>query len=151
MRERGVLPCLTARLLASPGAAPRRGFASGTASLTERSGIVDPRVLHHSPLNFPALFAVPELFDVATMPHRTLTELHVELFNRLRSTSLYSRLKNVEMERSKALPCGWRAEILGDFTVAEHNEVNEIVSDLQRRFSIRSDPLDSAERNFENP
>ena len=77
------------------------------------------------------------------MLHRTLTELHVELFNRLRTTSLYSRLKNVEMERSDALPCGWRAEVVGEFTVAEHNEASEIVRDLQRRYSLRTDPLNA--------
>ena len=77
------------------------------------------------------------------MLHRTLTELHVELFNRLRTTSLYSRLKNVEMERSDALPCGWRADVVGEFTVAEHNEASEIVRDLQRRYSLRTDPLNA--------
>jgi hypothetical protein len=69
--------------------------------------------------------------------------LHVELFNRLRTTSLYSRLKKVEMERSDALPCGWRAEVVGEFTVAEHNEASEIVRDLQRRYSLRTDPLNA--------
>ena len=82
-----------------------------------------------------------ELFVGHDMPERTLSELQVELFDRLRSTRLYSRLKNVEVERSEALACGWRAEVAGDFTVAEHNEASEIVRDLQRRFSLRTDPL----------
>jgi hypothetical protein len=94
---------------------------------------------------------VPGLFDITTMHRRTLIELQIEIFDRLRSTSLYPRLKNVQMERSEAFPCGWRAEVVGDFDVAEHNEAGEIVRDLQRRFSVRSDPLDTAERKFENP
>jgi hypothetical protein len=41
----------------------------------------------------------------------------------------------------KALACGWRAEVVGDLTVAEHNEASETVRDLQRQFSLRTDPL----------
>jgi hypothetical protein len=61
--------------------------------------------------------------------------------NRLRATRLYARLKNVAVEPSDCAPCGWRAEVVGDFTGAEHNQANEIVRDLQRRFSLRKDPL----------
>jgi hypothetical protein len=56
------------------------------------------------------------------MAERTLGELHGELFNRLRATRFYMRLKNVALEPSDYSPCGWRAEVVGDFTVAEHNE-----------------------------
>ena len=77
------------------------------------------------------------------MVDRTLSELQVELFNRLRATRLYPRLKNVALEPSACAPCGWRAEVVGDFTVAEHSEASEIVRDLQRRFSLRADPLNA--------
>ena len=83
------------------------------------------------------------------MVDRTLSELQVELFNRLRAMRLYPRLKNVALEPSDYAPCGWRAEVVGNFTVAEHNDANEIVRDLQRRFSVRSDPLGAAERKTE--
>jgi hypothetical protein len=77
------------------------------------------------------------------MVDRTLSELQVELFNRLRATRLYPRLKNVALEPSDCAPCGWRAEVVGNFTVAEHDEASEIVGDLQRRFSLRTDPLNA--------
>jgi hypothetical protein len=83
------------------------------------------------------------LFDAAAMPHRTISEGQVELFNRLRATHLYTRLKNVALEPSDCLPCGWRAEVVGDFSVAEHNEASEIVRDLQGRFALRTDPLNA--------
>ena len=94
-------------------------------------------------LNFPALRTAPGPFVDHVMMDRTLSELQVELFNRLRATRLYLRLKNVALETSDNVPCGWRADVVGDFTVAEHNEANEIVRDLQRRFSLRADPLDA--------
>ena len=85
------------------------------------------------------------------MAERTLSELQVELFNRLRPT-FYARLKNVAVAPSDYLPCGWRAEVVGDFTVAEHSEAVEIARDLQRRFSLRSDPLKGqAEPDLEEP
>jgi len=56
------------------------------------------------------------------MLKRTIGELQVELFNHLRMKQLYARLINVALERSDAFPCGWRADVVGDFTVTEHNE-----------------------------
>jgi hypothetical protein len=94
-------------------------------------------------LNVPALRTAPGLFVGRDMVDRTLSELQVELFNRLRATRLYPRLKNVALEPSDCAPCGWRAEVVGDFTVAEHNEATEIVRDLQRRFSLGTDPLNA--------
>ena len=56
---------------------------------------------------------------LTAMRKRTLGELQVELFNLLRAMPQYQRLISVDVEPSDALPCGWRAEIVGDFTVAD--------------------------------
>jgi hypothetical protein len=80
------------------------------------------------------------------MVDRSLSELQVELFNRLRATRLYPRLKNVALEPSDCAPCGWRAEVVGDFSDA----ANEIVRDLQRRFSLRTDPLNAQHTQAES-
>jgi hypothetical protein len=93
-------------------------------------------------LNFPALRTAPGLFVDHDMVDRTLSELQVEIFDRLRPTRMYARLRDVVVVPSDALPCGWRAEIRGNFTIVEHDLANEIVRDLQRRFSLRTDPLD---------
>jgi hypothetical protein len=77
------------------------------------------------------------------MRNRTLGELQVEIFNLLRTTPQYQRLIRVDVEPSDAFSCGWRAEVVGDFTVAEHNEASGIVRDLQRRYSLRTDPLNA--------
>ena len=77
------------------------------------------------------------------MRNRTLGELQVEIFNLLRTMPQYQRLIRVNVEPSDAFSCGWRAEIVGDFTVAEHNEASGIVRDLQRRYSLRTDPLNA--------
>ena len=37
--------------------------------------------------------------------------------------------------------CGWRAEIVGDFTVLEHNAANDLVRELQRYYVLVDDPL----------
>ena len=79
------------------------------------------------------------------MLKRTIGELQVELFNHLRMKQLYGRLTNVALEPSDAFSCGWRADVVGNFTVTEHNGANEIVRDLQRRFSLRSDPFEESE------
>ena len=79
-------------------------------------------------------------FLTATLK-RTIGELQVELFNHLRTKRLYDQLINVALEPSDAFPSGWRAEVTGDFTVEEHGQVNEIVRDLQRRYSLVVDPL----------
>ena len=81
------------------------------------------------------------------MRHRTFSELQVEIFNLLRTMPQYQRLIRVYVEPSDAFSCGWRAEIVGDFTVAEHNGASGIVRDLQRRFSLRTDPLKRSSLN----
>jgi hypothetical protein len=69
-----------------------------------------------------------------------------------RSPIFYARLKNIAVAPSDCSPCRWQAEVVGDFTVAEHNEAVETARDLQRRFSLRSDPLkDRAELDVEEP
>ena len=73
------------------------------------------------------------------MLKRTIGELQVELFNHLRMKQLYGRLINVVLEPSNAFSCGWRADVVGDFTVTEHHEANEIVRDLNADF--RFDPI----------
>jgi len=75
------------------------------------------------------------------MRHRTLGELQVELFNLLRTMPQYQRLMRVDLEPSDAFSCGWRAEIVGDFTVDEHNAANELVRELQRCYALVDDPL----------
>ena len=75
------------------------------------------------------------------MRKRTLGELQVELFNLLRTMPQYQRLISVDVEPSDAFPCGWRAEIVGDFTVGEHNAANDIVRELQRCYLLADDPL----------
>jgi hypothetical protein len=75
------------------------------------------------------------------MLRRTIGELQIELFNLLRTKRLYRRLKNVALESSDAHPCGWGADVIGDFTVEEHGQVNDIVRDLQRRYSLDVDPF----------
>ena len=77
------------------------------------------------------------------MKARTLSELQVELFNRLRALRLYPRLKSVLLEPSDDLTCGWRGEVKGDFTAAEEDEAHMIISDLQKRFSMKSESLES--------
>jgi hypothetical protein len=91
-------------------------------------------------LNFPALRTAPGLL---TTMQRTISELEVEIFNRLRQTRMYARLRDAVVVPSDALPSGWRAEIRGNFTIVEHDLANEIVRDLQRRYSLRRDPLDA--------
>jgi hypothetical protein len=80
------------------------------------------------------------------MSKRTLGELQVELFNLLRTMPQYQRLISVDVEPSDALPCGWRAEIVGDFTVAEHNAVNDLVRELQRCCSLVDDALQTPQQ-----
>jgi hypothetical protein len=75
------------------------------------------------------------------MFNRTLSELQVKLFNQLRTTAFYARLKAVAVEPSSKLPCGWQADVAGDFTAEERDQVDEIVRDLQRRYSCAVDPL----------
>ena len=75
------------------------------------------------------------------MRKRTLGELQVELFNLLRTMPQYQRLISVDVEPSDAVACGWRAEIVGDFTVVEHNAANDLVRELQRCYSIVDDQL----------
>jgi hypothetical protein len=75
------------------------------------------------------------------MRKRTLRELQVELFNLLRTMPQNQRLISVEVVPSDALPCGWRAEIVGDFTVVEHNAANDLVRELQRYYVLVDDPL----------
>jgi hypothetical protein len=128
---------------------PRRRPIAGASLLelrhqTQRSTLGLLIVPSLQALNFPpALRTAPGPFVDHAMVDRTLSELQVELFNRLRATRLYSRLKNATLEPSDCVPCGWRADVLGNFSVAEHNEASEIVRDLQRRFSSRTDPLNA--------
>jgi hypothetical protein len=52
----------------------------------------------------------------------------------------YQRLISVDVQPSDALPCGWHAEIVGDFiTVVEHNAANDLVRELQRCYSLDND------------
>ena len=90
--------------------------------------------------NFPGV-AVQRRGFLTAMLKRTIGELQVELFNHLRTKRLYDRLINVALEPSDAFSSGWRAEVTGEFTVEEHDQVNEIVRDLQRRYSLAVDPL----------
>jgi hypothetical protein len=78
---------------------------------------------------------------LTAMRNRTLGELQVELFNLLRTTPQYQRLIRVDVEPSDAFPCGWRAEIVGDFTVDEHNAANDLVRELQRCYALVDNPL----------
>jgi hypothetical protein len=80
------------------------------------------------------------------MRKRTLGELQVELFNLLRTMPQYQCLISVDVEPSDALPCGWRAEIVGDFTVVEHNEANDLVRELQRCYSLVDEPLRTSQQ-----
>jgi hypothetical protein len=75
------------------------------------------------------------------MRKRTLGELQVELDDLLRTMPQYQRLISVEVVPSDAFPCGWRAEIVGDFTVDEHNAANELVRELQRCYALVDNPL----------
>jgi hypothetical protein len=80
------------------------------------------------------------------MRKRTLEELQVELFNLLRTMPQYQRLISVDVEPSDTCPCGWRAEIVGDFTVVEHNAANDFVRELQRCYILVDDPHETPQQ-----
>ena len=83
---------------------------------------------------------------LAIMRKRSLEELQVEVFNLLRTMPQYQRLVSVDLEPSDAFPCGWRAEIIGDFTVVEHNAANDLVRELQRCYVLVDDQLRTPEQ-----
>jgi hypothetical protein len=66
----------------------------------------------------------------------TLSELEVWLQDRLRAQPFNPRLKAVKVHPSQAAECGWFAEVVGDFAVAEHAAAAMIVSDLQQSFCV---------------
>jgi len=74
------------------------------------------------------------------MRKRTLGELQVELYDLLRIMPQYPRLISVDVVPSQVFACGWRAEIVGDFTVLEHNAANDLVRELQRCYVLVDDP-----------
>ncbi len=57
----------------------------------------------------------------------TLSELEVWLQDRLRAQPFSPRLKGVRVHPSQAAECGWFAEVVGDFAVAEHAAAAMIV------------------------
>jgi hypothetical protein len=50
-----------------------------------------------------------------------------------------SALLEVALEPSDAFPCGWRAEVVGDFTLGERNALKDVVREL--RYSLGADRL----------
>jgi hypothetical protein len=85
--------------------------------------------------------ASPQTSPAFSQRRGFLTAMRKRSLGELRTMPQYQRLISVDVEPSDAFPCGWRAEIVGDFTVVEHNTANDLVRELQRCYTLVDDPL----------
>ena len=67
----------------------------------------------------------------------TQSEIEIWLRDRLRDFALYSRLRSITVWPTDATGSGWNGEVVGDFTVPEQVQANDILTELQRRFSLK--------------
>ena len=67
----------------------------------------------------------------------TQPEIEIWLRDRLRNFPFYSRLRSITVWPTDATGSGWNGEVVGDFSIPEQVLANDILAELQRRFSLK--------------
>ena len=67
----------------------------------------------------------------------TQSEIEIWLRDRLRNFPFYSRLRRITVWPTDATGSGWNGEVVGDFSIPEQVLANDILPELQRRFSLK--------------